>query len=454
MYRYKKMLRVVCALMVCAVVALQVDAAKPKTKRNNTPKRDITNVKKERQTTQREIKETSRQLSKKAKEAERELNKLSGLRNEITKSTKAIGVAQAGIDSINSRLGAMSDSLSRLTSRRDSLSRAYMLALRSVQGEQGSMGTMAYLFSSRSFADAFRRVRYMREFAKWSARRRQEIDTASSRVETHKSQMHELHKQRAASLSSLTQEKRNLEGRKQQSDALVAKLKKEQSSLKAALKAKEKRMRALDAELDRLIAAEQARAEKARKEAEARERAKAEAAAKNKPKPGKTQGQRSAKPQQPKPAHSGVSGVAEADRKLNGSFEGNKGNLLFPVSGKYRIVRGFGRQKHPELEHVETDNSGIDIEALSGSYARAIFAGKVSAIFKQLGFNTIVMVRHGSYLSIYANLSGLNVKVGDTVKAGQRIGSIYADPDDGNRAILHFELRKERQKLNPTLWVK
>lgn len=440
------MLRGVFAMVLCAVMALSVDAAKPK--------RDISNVKKERQTTQKEIKETSRQLSKKAKEAERELSKLSGLRNEISKSTKAIGVAQADIDSINTRIGAMSDTLMRLTSRRDSLSRAYMMALRSVQGEQGSMGIMAYLFSSRSFSDAFRRVRYMREFAKWSARRRQEIDTASTRVEEHKGLMRELHRQRAASLSSLTQEKRNLEGQKQQSDALVAKLKKEQSSLKAALKAKEKRMRALDAELDRLIATEQARAEKARKEAEAREKAKAEAAAKKKPGSGKSQGKTPSKTQSSKSSTSGVSGVAEADRKLNGSFEGNKGNLLFPVSGKYRIVRGFGRQKHPELEHVETDNSGIDVEALSGSYARAIFAGKVSAIFKQPGFNTIVMVRHGSYLSIYANLAGLNVKVGDAVKAGQRIGSIYADPDDGNRAILHFELRKERQKLNPTLWVK
>lgn len=440
------MLRGAFALVLCAAMTLSVDAAKPK--------RDISNVKKERQTTQKEIKETSRQLSKKAKEAERELSKLSGLRNEISKSTKAIGAAQAGIDSINTRIGAMSDTLTRLTSRRDSLSRAYMMALRSVQGEQGSMGIMAYLFSSRSFSDAFRRVRYMREFAKWSARRRQEIDTASTRVEEHKGRMRELHRQRAASLSSLTQEKRNLEGQKQQSDALVAKLKKEQSSLKAALKAKERRMRALDAELDRLIAAEQARAEKARKEAEAREKAKAEAAAKKKPGSGKSQGTTPSKTQSSKPSPSGVSGVAEADRKLNGSFEGNKGNLLFPVSGKYRIVRGFGRQKHPELEHVETDNSGIDVEALSGSYARAIFAGKVSAIFKQPGFNTIVMVRHGSYLSIYANLAGLNVKVGDAVKAGQRIGSIYADPDDGNRAILHFELRKERQKLNPTLWVK
>lgn len=438
----------VCAICaVCAVLLVPAYGAKPR--------RDITNVKKERQSTQREIKETSRQLSKKAKEAERELNKLSGLRNEINKSTKAIGVAQAGIDSLNTRIGAMSDTLTTLTSRRDSLSRAYVNALRSMQGQQGTMGELAYIFSAKSFTEAFRRVRYMREFARWSARRRDEIDTASHRVETHKMQMNELHRQRAASLSTLTQEKRNLEGQKKQSDQLVAKLKKEERSLRAALKAKEKRMRALDAELDRLIAAEQARAEKARKEAEAKARAKVEAEAKAKGKDKeKTAADNKAGAPTSKPKPGGVSGIAEADRKLNGSFESNKGRLLFPVSGKYRIVRGFGRQKHPELEHVETDNSGIDVEALSGAYARAIFAGKVSAIFKQPGFNTIVMVRHGSYLSIYANLSGLNVKVGDAVKAGQRIGAIYADPDDGGTAVLHFELRKERQKLNPTLWVK
>ena len=120
----------VCAICaVCAVLLMPAYGAKPR--------RDINNVKKERQSTQREIKETSRQLSKKAKEAERELNKLSGLRNEINKSTKAIGVAQAGIDSLNTRIGAMSDTLSTLTSRRDSLSRAYVAALRGMQGHRG-----------------------------------------------------------------------------------------------------------------------------------------------------------------------------------------------------------------------------------------------------------------------------------------------------------------------------
>ena len=117
-------------------------------------------------------------------------------------------------------------------------------------------------------------------------------------------------------------------------------------------------------------------------------------------------------------------------------------------------MKGFGRQPHPELKHVETDNSGIDIEAPRGTSARAIFDGTVSAIFKQPGFNTIVMIRHGEYISIYAGLGTLSVKNGQKVTSGQAIGTIFTDPDNDNRSILHFEIRKERQKLNPTLWVR
>lgn len=140
--------------------------------------------------------------------------------------------------------------------------------------------------------------------------------------------------------------------------------------------------------------------------------------------------------------------------KLSGSFESNKGKLPFPVTGNYRIVRPFGRQKHPELKYVETNNMGIDIEADQGAMAVAIFDGKVSAIFKQPGFNNIVMVRHGNYLTVYAGLASINVKTGDTVKGGQAIGTIFSDIEDENRTLLHFEIRKERQELNPELWLK
>lgn len=46
------------------------------------------------------------------------------------------------------------------------------------------------------------------------------------------------------------------------------------------------------------------------------------------------------------------------------------------------------------------------------------------------------------------------VKNGDALKQGQTIGRVYSDPDDDNRSILHFELRREKEKLNPSAWVK
>ena len=146
--------------------------------------------------------------------------------------------------------------------------------------------------------------------------------------------------------------------------------------------------------------------------------------------------------------------IPAPERKFKGSFESNKGRLLFPVTGKYKIVSTFGQHKHPELKYVKVNNNGIDIEAQPGAMARAIFDGKVSAVFPQDGYHTVVMVRHGKYLSIYVNLSEIYIRKGDTLKAGDAIGKIYSDPDDGGRTILHFEVRREKDKLDPQQWVK
>jgi len=146
--------------------------------------------------------------------------------------------------------------------------------------------------------------------------------------------------------------------------------------------------------------------------------------------------------------------MAEADRKLTGSFTDNKGRLLFPVAGQYKIVGIFGRTSHPDLSRVEVNNSGIDIEVPAGAKARAVFDGEVSSVFRVNGYHNVVMLRHGSYLTVYAGIDRLDVRKGDKVKAGQTLGSIFTDADDDNRTILHFEVRREREKLNPTDWVK
>ena len=93
-----------------------------------------------------------------------------------------------------------------------------------------------------------------------------------------------------------------------------------------------------------------------------------------------------------------------------------------------------------------------NVQGQKGAQARAIFNGKVAAVFKLNGpFN--VLVRHGAYISVYCNLSSVNVKQGDTVVTKQELGTIFSNIADGGRTVLHFQLRKEKDKLNPEPWL-
>ena len=139
---------------------------------------------------------------------------------------------------------------------------------------------------------------------------------------------------------------------------------------------------------------------------------------------------------------------------LTGSFESNKGKLPYPIGGSCRVVRAFGKQRHPELRHVMTDNGGVDLEAPHGAVARAVFAGKVSAVFSQPGYGMVVMVRHGHYLTIYVGLESLTVTTGTEVKSGQALGTVVDDAEGGGKALLHFEIRHEKTKLNPMDWLR
>lgn len=462
-------------IFIAVLTAVSMSAAKPRTAKN---------VKKERQETTRKIKETSRKIDVNTKETSRQVNKLNSLNADIREQQKSIRVMQHSIDSIGRSIRMLNDSIASLDRNLNYLRDKYAEAVRKIDSHKGSMDKLAFLFSSESFSQAYRRMRYLQQFSRWKSRKTEEIKSLIEEIEAGKTRLSAMRDARRKSLTEMKEARQELQLTRDATSSLVADLKKEGKSLKAYLRKKEKEAKALDDELDRLIAEEQRRAEEARKAEEKRlaeERKKQEEAerkqrqaqeqAQTKPdrkaddkpavkpetKPAVTQDndkkQDNAAPT-PKTPGTAFDSTADADRRLTGSFESNKGSLLFPVSGKYKIVKRFGRQRHPDLKYVETDNSGIDIEVPAGSNARAVFDGKVSEIFRLPGFNNVVMVRHGSYLTIYANLDKISVKKGDTVKANQTIGHIYSDPDDDNRTILHFEIRKEKTKLNPELWVK
>lgn len=139
----------------------------------------------------------------------------------------------------------------------------------------------------------------------------------------------------------------------------------------------------------------------------------------------------------PAAAQSPASGIASA-----------KGCLPVPVTGQYKLLRPYGTHV---VGGIEVGSKGCCIRGKSGCHARAVFEGKVAAVYEyETGY--CVMLRHGSYLTVYAHLEDVCVRQGQTVKALAQLGKVGHDMH-GERT-LHFQIRQEREPLNPAQWIK
>ena len=138
------------------------------------------------------------------------------------------------------------------------------------------------------------------------------------------------------------------------------------------------------------------------------------------------------------------------DRKLAGKFSANQGRLPVPVSGAYTVSSRYGSYNVSGLRGVTLDNKGVNLTCASPAQARAVYEGHVTAVFSVGGLKN-VLIRHGSYISVYCNLASVSVQTGQHVKARQSIGTIARDAS--GRYTLHFQLRHETQKLNLERWL-
>lgn len=135
---------------------------------------------------------------------------------------------------------------------------------------------------------------------------------------------------------------------------------------------------------------------------------------------------------------------------ISGEFSANKGRLPWPVD-RGTVVSQFGSNSHPILSNITTVNSGVDISTYKGAHARAIYEGTVQGVIAIPGGNKSILVRHGSYYSVYTNLSNVEVSKDDVVKRGQSLGTVYTSAD--GETIMNFQVWSGTTKQNPALWV-
>lgn len=399
-------------------------------------------VKKEKQKTEKEIAETKKRISDNEKKIKSQLDKLSDLDSQIERQESTIGELTATIDELTLRSDELKDSIAILQKNDSLLCIRVAEGLRQAMVQRQKITPLAFVTGARTVAEARQRLDYLSVLQNAKNKRVNELRSQRSFLEGKRAELDSVQAYHTAAVKQLATAKNILDSRRNESQMVVNSLRNEGASLNKVLQEKKKKIQQLDAELNRIIAEEQKRAEE-----EARRKREQQKAASNNTKPSaKSQGKSNSKT-----ASSVQQGVADADRNLTGTFAANKGKLLFPVAGKYSIVGTFGRSQHGELDHVQMDNSGIDISVPSGTKARSVFDGTVSSVFFMEGYENIIIVRHGEYLTVFAGLSSINVRKGDKIKTGQNLGTV-ANIDGSS--VLHFEVRKERSKLNPLQWVK
>lgn len=407
---------------------------------------------------------TNRLLKETAETAQNSLNRLNLLSQQILSRKKVIGLLNQEIQAIDNQMTGMQREINRLEKELGDKRTNYGKSIKSLYTRRSSQDKLLFIFSAESFAQSLRRMRYLREYADWQKRQASDIIQQQKEIARKQSELEKTKSEKQSLLGNREEEHKKLQSEEATQKETVQDLNRKQKELRAQLLKKRKQAEALDRQIEKQIAEEiaraeaEARAERERAERERRTREKAAAAAKAEKAAASEKAAAETTPAAPIREErvadtKGGYAMTKAEKRLSDDFAGNRGRLPYPVSGRHTVVAIFGEQQHQELKYVRTNNSGIDIQTSPGGEARAVFNGVVTRVFVVPGYNNSVIVRHGNYLTVYSNLSEVYVKAGDRVSTRQPIGRIFSDTENGNATILHFQLWKEKTKLNPQPWL-
>ena len=352
------------------------------------------------------------------------LTRLQLLAKQIVARKRIIATLNTEISSIDNEIAIMEEEVKILEQNLKSKQDNYALSIRKMYLHRTSQEKLMFILSTDNLAQSYRRMLYLKNYYEWQHQQGMDILQKQTELTKKKEKLLITKGEKLVLLQEKEKETQQLDREEKAKQAEVRELQKQEKNLKAELKKKQQKANELNRLIEKAIAEEVARAEREKKA--------------NK------------KGQERTAANQGGYAMTKEEQVLSANFAGNQGKLPYPLKGKYRVVGTYGVHQHSELQYVKQQNNGIDIQTTAGNEAKAVFNGAVSAVFAVSGKNAI-LIRHGNYITVYSNLSEIYVKKGDKVKTGQSIGKIETDPNNGT--ILHFELWKERTKLNPANWL-
>lgn len=383
------------------------------------------------------LKETKKTKSMSASE-------LQVLKRKIASRQKLIKNINTQMGMLNNEIKSTQHSIGELCKEIDALKESYAQMLRYAQRNKTATDKLLFIFAAKDYKEAYQRYVFFRQFGDMQKKKLQQIKEKTG--ELYK-RTNELEVKKVNQESLLKQELKNkdaLNKEKSQKEKTVKQLQQKESQMKKNLQNKQAQVKKLQKQIDDAIAAEVRRqrelAEKRKREMEAK--AKSSAANKTEVAANKAAMETAKKKNY-------VIATTPEEVALSSNFEANKGKLPWP-SAQGVVVSQYGVHAHPEIKGTKIENKGIDIRTTKGSAIRAVFNGEVTRVAKGPS-GLVVIIRHGEYMTVYANLKSINVKVGTKVSTKQTIGVVNTN-DDGVSEF-KFQIFKGTHHLNPSVWL-
>ncbi|RMA65942.1 murein hydrolase activator EnvC family protein [Ulvibacter antarcticus] len=279
-----------------------------------------------------------------------------------------------------------------------------------------------FLFSSENFLQAYKRLQYMKQYAKQRKKQGESIKEKTLKLQQLNNDLIVQKKQKEQLIDENNREKTKLRQEKKDQESMIASLKKEEGKFASQIRKKQNEAEAIEKEIEKLI---RLAIEKSNRES------------------GSTANTVTTK--------ATTFALTPEAKALAANFTSNKGKLVWPVE-KGVVTESFGTHKHPQFPNVTTNNNGVEITTESNAKARAVFSGEVMQIQQIKGANQAIYIRHGDYITIYRNLATVTVKKGDKVSTKQEIGTIYNNPTTG-KTVLKFYIYQNSDKMNPSDWI-
>jgi len=454
-------------LLVSSLLALTPEAA-AQGRRSKTLQR----LEQERKQLLRSIEASDKKLQQLRRDTRNEEQTLRTVKEQVEQRRQVVAVLGNEVSGLQARIDTLSGHIGRLHRREGALLLRYRAALVQLQRIDTHIDPVLFVLSSQNPAEARERQRFLSRYSKAVREASVALRTTRAEIEATKAEVGRTHSEKEQLLSLREAEKKKLEAEEQQRAAQVKDLQGKQQVLAQDLSKQKKRAEDLDRKIQaqveaEIIAAQRRAAELQRRREEARRRRQSQ---RTQPTPPPSTGRSGRgkgttppppppppaddEPEERRAATPGGYAMDANERALASSFAQNKGRLPAPIRGSYSILRTFGVHQHSEHNRVQVNSSGVDFGVNGDSRAYAVFSGVVSRVFVIPGYGTAVILRHGNYLTVYANLSSVAVSTGSRVSTGQSIGSVGASPDGSSGRLLHFQLWHERTKLNPLAWIK